>query len=1468
MIKILALSIGISTLPLSQKSSEVLSYIPPTTYTWNFKNNSIPHLLEQKIEPKPESADDLKQGSWYNNALQNIEQSEYQFKWDEKLNAYCTPNRKNNLRFFYNEKGFSVEPRTTKIPFENYEPIVQEKDKKYKYLPSWKVNFKLDKKQVGKGTWAVTENKAEYNTDKITVEYINTKEGMRQNFIVHAPLLKADELKINLSIKTNLKTKLNGNQLQFFHQKTNVLNYKDLKVWDANNKPLSASFHKKRNGSFYIQVDAKDAFYPITIDPISTGTAGTPDWLGDDADQVGASFGTSVASAGDVNGDGYSDVIIGAPRFDEGASFDEGKAFVYHGSATGLSLSPNNTPDDVNQTDAFFGSSVASAGDVNGDGYSDVIIGAFLYNDGFADEGAAFVYHGSAAGLLATPTSIRADANQLNAAFGRSVACAGDVNGDGYSDVIIGADQFNDGPNTREGRAYAYYGSAAGISATPSSTLDDCNQIVAYFGYSVASAGDVNGDGYSDVVIGAYSYDEIPFFTNDGKVYVYHGSAGGLSASPINILDGPNENNANLGISVACAGDVNGDGYSDVIAGAPYLDDGGSFDEGAAFIYFGSASGSSALPTITLRDANQAYAEFGISVASAGDVNGDGYSDVIIGADLYDDTNTNEGVAYMYYGNTVGTMSSPVSMLDDANQDDAGFGSSVASAGDVNGDGYSDVIIGAYFYTDGSNGQEGIAFVYHGSPAGISTITTASLENNQASANYGNAVSTAGDVNGDGFSDIIIASQYYDNGSLNEGAAFVYLGTANGISTTISSTIEGDQIFSEIGSSVSTAGDINADGYSDIIIGARYYDNGEHLEGGGLVFYGSPSGINTSSFDILEVNQPDAFFGYSVASAGDVNGDGYGDIIAGAYSFDAPDVDEGAAFIFLGSSTGISLVPSTTLQSNQASASFGYSVAGAGDVNGDGYSDVIVGAYNYTNDQANEGVVFIFLGSASGTSTTYSTLLEHNQSNAAFGYCVSGAGDVNGDGFSDIAIGSIRYSSGQTEEGAVFVYAGSISGINTTPIFTAEGDQNFAEMGNAIGNAGDVNGDGYSDLIIGVHNYDNGQSDEGKMLLYYGSTTGLSITNVSSFESNQTSSNMGRSVNSAGDVNGDGYSDILAGAPFYDNGETDEGFVFLLQGNPFGSSLNKRNNLRLYNADLTTPLNNSNFLFGNFGAGLYAKSFLGRDKGKLVWETRLNYNPYSGTPITNSTFFTSQQAAYTNLGLAGVELKNIIPKLLGSGKFTKLRARVKYDPVTAITGQVYGPWRNVSSIIDANFIGVLPITLISFNVSWQKKGSIAKIDFVTDKEAGTCCFDIQKSMDGFNFNTIGSINAKNTSGRQTYSFLDDKATNNKQFYRLKIKGTAGQLQYSNIQQLQNDKATEILVFPNPTANVLQLQLNKNYTSMNVQIVNALGQVVKQYTNLSTQNQTLQIPVKALANGNYWLHLQGDGEKQVLQFVKQ
>jgi Secretion system C-terminal sorting domain/FG-GAP repeat/FG-GAP-like repeat len=755
--------------------------------------------------------------------------------------------------------------------------------------------------------------------------------------------------------------------------------------------------------------------------------------------------------------------------------------------------------------------------------------------------------------------------------------------------------------------------------------------------------------------------------------------------------------------------------------------------------------------------------------------------------------------------------------------------------------------------------------VYYGSAAGINTLFDKTVESNQVNAYMGFSVASAGDVNGDGYSDVIVGSYLYDNGQSDEGRAFVYHGSAAGINSIAAATVESNQIDAWFGWSVASAGDVNGDGYSDVILGVVQYGNGQLFEGAAFVYHGSAAGISSTVAATLESNQALALMGWSVASAGDINGDGYGDVIVGVPNYDNGQNNEGAAFVYHGSAGGINTTASATVESNQANASMGWSVASAGDINGDGYSDVIVGAYRYDNGQTNEGAAFVYHGSASGIITTAAATLESNQANASMGWSVASAGDVNGDGYSDVIVGAYQYDSGQAEEGAAFVFHGSASGINTTAAVTVESNQAVAGMGISVASVGDVNGDSYSDVIVGAYLYDNGQSDEGAVLVYHGSASGINSTVAATVESNQTDARMGWSVASAGDVNGDGYSDVIVGAYLFDNGQTDEGAAFIYHGNSPGT--NKRNNLRLYNTNLTTPINSSNYILSNFGAGLFAKSFLGRAKGKLVWETRLNYNAYSGTPITNSTLFTAQQASFTDLGLAGVELKNVIDKIAGASRYTKLRARIKYDPVTSITGQVYSPWRNVSSIIDANNLGALPIELISFNIAWLQKGKTARLEFKTDKENGICCFDIEKSADGFNYYTIGTVPARNISGTQSYTFMDGNATGKKQFYRLKIKGMAGQVDYSNIQQLSNDKATEILVFPNPTTDVLQLQLNKAYHNMHVQVVNSTGQMVKQFTAPGL-NQVISIPVQNLPAGQYWLRLQSGDEKQVLQFAKQ
>jgi len=432
---------------------------------------------------------------------------------------------------------------------------------------------------------------------------------------------------------------------------------------------------------------------------------------------------TSNGAILDVNGDGHPDFLIGA----DSAGSGMGTVHLYLGSATANVTDWNaastaaridlTNPDGTN---AAFGYSVASAGDVNGDGYADFLVGA--YGTG-ANSGAVHLYLGSATpnantwNMTSTPD--RVDLRNLDgsdAIFGASVAGAGDVNGDGYADFLVGA--------PKAGVIHLYLG-----SATPSAT--DWNEttftgridltspdVLAAFGNAVASAGDINGDGYADFLVGDDGVN------GEGATHLYLGSAapnanawnGTMSAERIDLAN-PDGSNASFGYSVASAGDVNGDGYADFLIGALSA----SSNAGSAHLYFGSATPSAIgwnrpLPTerIDLSNPDGATALFGASVASAGDVNGDGYADFLIGAE---GESTGAGATHLYLGAAIpsetmwnGPSSNRITL---ANPDATGtrFGASVASAGDVNGDGFADFLIGAH----GTGALGGAAHLYLGS---------------------------------------------------------------------------------------------------------------------------------------------------------------------------------------------------------------------------------------------------------------------------------------------------------------------------------------------------------------------------------------------------------------------------------------------------------------------------------------------------------------------------------------------------------------------------------------------------------------------------------------------------------------------------------------------------------------------------------------------------------------------------------
>ena len=888
-------------------------------------------------------------------------------------------------------------------------------------------------------------------------------------------------------------------------------------------------------------VESPPAAQPIQafradIAPLMT----SPSWTAE-GNQAQAFFGRSVRTAGDVNGDGFSDVIVGAPGYDNGEN-DEGRAWVYLGSRTGLSPTPSWTAEG-DQAGAGFGASVGTAGDVNGDGYADVIIGAPGYSDDQKGEGRVFVYLGSAGGLSATP-AWTADGDQDYAGFGCSVGMAGDVNGDGYADVIVGACQYDDG-ETDEGRAYVYQGSPGGLSPRAAWTAEG-NQKGASFGYSVGTAGDVNGDGYADIIVGAARYKNGQ--TDEGRALVYRGSPGGLEANASWTAESDQEG-ARFGCSVGTAGDVNGDGYSDVIVGADQYDN-GEVDEGRVYLYPGSPGGPAVSPAWTA-EGNQVSAGLGVSVGTAGDVNGDGYADVIVGAASYDNGQTDEGRTFVYRGSPSG-LSASAAETAESNQASARFGISVGTAGDVNGDGFSDVIVGAEAYDNGQT-DEGRAYVYNGVAGVLAATPSWTVIGDQQEATFGESVATAGDVNGDGYSDVIVGAPMYDNGQWLEGRAYLYLGSRSGLSTNPSWMVEGNQALAYLGVSVATAGDVNGDGYSDVLVGAYRASHDQSEEGLVYLYLGSSTGLSTEPAWKGEGNQAGAWYGFCVGTAGDVNGDGYSDVIIGDAAYSNDQNMEGRCYVYEGSPNGLSVRPAWTVESDQAGAGFGTSVGTAGDVNGDGYSDVIVGAYRYDNGSTDEGRAYVYLGSRRGLSVSPAWTAEGNQFSAHYGRSVGTAGDVNGDGYSDVIVGADLYFNVPNWEGWAFVYYGSSTGLPASPSWTAEGNVEGAAFGLAVATAGDVNNDGYSDVIIGAQHYDHPESEEGGAFLYLGSAAGLRASPAWTTESNQVDALLGYAAGSAGDVNGDGYADVIVATYYYDdNGVIDVGRADVYCGNAGG----------------------------------------------------------------------------------------------------------------------------------------------------------------------------------------------------------------------------------------------------------------------------------------------------------------------------
>ncbi len=428
--------------------------------------------------------------------------------------------------------------------------------------------------------------------------------------------------------------------------------------------------------------------------------------------------GTSVGAAGDWNNDGYADFMIGAWGNDAGGS-GAGAIYVVTGGTVGVNDLDTVAVARILGGDASDGAgwAVASVGDWDADGQDDVAVAAWYDDGGGTDAGAAYIVEGGRTGDIDLSSGARTillgeDAGDY---AGYALAGGADVDGDGYDDLVVGGPGADDG-GSLSGVAWLVPGPTAGaidLSGSEATMIGESTSDQA--GTSVALVGDSNGDGLGDVLVGA---------VGDGS--------GGAGAGAAYLLLGPVSGDVDLGsadltcvgenlgdqagYAVSTAGDTNSDGYDDFLVGAPYYDYGAA-DAGAAYLLLGNAHSGN----FDLSGADGAVAGeggddgAGWAVAPAGDMDGDGDDDILVGSVLEDAGGNNAGAAYLVYGPVSGfatLLSASAKLIGEREGDYAG--NTIAGVGDTNGDGKSDILVGAPYEDYGVGSRSGSAYLLLG----------------------------------------------------------------------------------------------------------------------------------------------------------------------------------------------------------------------------------------------------------------------------------------------------------------------------------------------------------------------------------------------------------------------------------------------------------------------------------------------------------------------------------------------------------------------------------------------------------------------------------------------------------------------------------------------------------------------------------------------------------------------------------
>jgi hypothetical protein len=403
--------------------------------------------------------------------------------------------------------------------------------------------------------------------------------------------------------------------------------------------------------------------------------------------------------------------------------------------------------------------------DFNGDGYGDIAVGAPGSDTTGVNAGAVYVCFGSASPSLDCAVGLTLNGAAADERLGAAVSAVGDVNADGFADLLVGADRSDVG-GLDLGAAFLFLGGSV-VDATPDVTFMG-ETTLGYFGQRLAAAGDLNGDGFRDMAIAAQAYGA-PGSDGLGRVYVYFGaSSGSIDPTADGIVTGEAPGDE-LGWGLGAPGDVNGDGFGDLLIGAPNSDGAGTSGALSGRVYLYTGGAGSSFDSVSDWMVSGATGMMLGNAVTGCDVNGDGFSDVIVGEYW------NEGQFHVYIGDPTMGMTPDATVVGLAGSSDH-FGQAIACT-DMNADGFADLAVSG----PGNSLNRGRAVVYFGVPGAFNVVNDGIFWGEVEGDYFGFSAAAAGDVTGDGYGDVAVGAFFFDGGGPstdNRGRTYVFFGAA------------------------------------------------------------------------------------------------------------------------------------------------------------------------------------------------------------------------------------------------------------------------------------------------------------------------------------------------------------------------------------------------------------------------------------------------------------------------------------------------------------------------------------------------------------------------------------------------------------------------------------------------------------------------------------------------------------------